>query len=33
MHICMCGQQTDGEDINQTVTFQPHFAYERFMKR
>ena len=29
----MLGQQTGGEKINQTATFQPHFANNRFMQQ
>ena len=31
MHICTHGQQTDGAEINQTVTLRSRFAYKRFI--
>ena len=33
MCTCTHGRQTGGEEINQTVTFQPRFAYKRFMQQ
>ena len=32
MCVCKRGRQTGGEEINQTVTFSPRFAYKQFMQ-
>ena len=32
MRIRTHGWQTGGEEINQTVTFQPRFAYKQFIQ-